>query len=201
MAIPSVGPSGQTNWLTQIAFSPGGRTLATTGYATMAWVFDAETGAPVSRPFQANGIGMCLAYAPDGRTLAVGTSQSWTNQPTQVQLWDLLDGRKPRLAVKVDAWPRLLAFCPDGKSRLLVNLESMSPTASLGSYQLWDVATLRPRGERLATSALHRGAIAFLPNNRLLTQGPGGIWEWDIPSGRPRRCGHPARPSVAFDRG
>ncbi len=66
-------------------------------------------------------------------------------------------------------------------------LEPWTRTASLGSYQLWDAATLRPRGERLPTSTLYYGAIAFLPGDRLLTQGPGGIWEWDIAAGRPIR--------------
>jgi serine/threonine protein kinase/WD40 repeat protein len=183
---PVGDPLQHENWISQLAFSPSGRTLAATGYAEAVWLFDAANGGKASSTLAARGIGMCLAYSRDGKTLAVGTSQSWSNQPPGIQLWDPEAGRKPRLAVATEDWPRFFEFCPDARS-LLVFIEPWTRTASLGSYQLWDAATLKPRSERLPTSTQYRGAIAFLPGDRLLTQGPGGIWEWDIAAGRPIR--------------
>jgi len=44
--------------------------------------------------------------------------------------------------------------------------------------------------------------VAFLPGGRLLTTGPGGVWEWDVPAGRPDRLVIPltsALRSIAVD--
>ena len=50
---------------------------------------------------------LCLAYAPDGKTLAAGGG----NDP--VRLWDAESGKL--LNVLKDIWTMALAFSPDGK--------------------------------------------------------------------------------------
>ena len=116
---------GDATDMDEMAFSPDGRTLATTNYgeeidgSVILWDVADPTrtrriGSPVTlgtRPVAAG------AFHPDGRLLAIIHSaySSGVDTPASVILWDVSDPTAPRpvsdpLAGEVDA----VAFSPDG---------------------------------------------------------------------------------------
>jgi WD40 repeat protein len=122
----------------RVALSRDGSLLAlVNGYASLC-VYETATGArKVSMHWRGDpGIATqisTLAFAPDGRTLAVG---DWTT----VRLYDVSSGRERVWWVAVPdqtRWVRCLAFSPDGK--LLAGALGEGPGPHL---KLWEVETL-----------------------------------------------------------
>ena len=189
------GPLPHRTWLIDLAFSPDGRTLAATGYGGALWTYDAQDGRPRGPLVPLGRIGLSLDYAPDGRTVVVGTGPNIPvlNGP-QLQRVDAATG-KATVRIDQDESVMSLAHSPDGRS-LLVRYAQSLDRLNFGRYRLWDVATFAPRGEPLAYPVAEPRAVAFLPGGGLLTPGPGGIWTWDVPSGRPLRLVIPLRRSL-----
>ena len=182
---PVGDPLPHQNWIIDLAFSPDGKTLAATGYAGALWLYDAADGRPLRLPLAVQRAAMSLAFAPDGRSLVVGTGPSIPlGKSIQLQRWDLSTGRLIGSA-DLDEWAMFVAFSPDGRS-LLVRSGHALDRSTYGRYQIWDAATLKPRGEPLVYPVPTPRAVAFLPGGRLLTGGPGGIWQWEVAAGRPR---------------
>ena len=157
------------------AFSPGGRIVAVGGNEPAVRLWDAATG------FELEPLGVgteavrCVAFSPDGTTLAVATWQS-----AEVALWDwrrrrrlaVLDGHRGNISV--------LAFSPDGSRLLAAN--------SAAEVRLWDVAT---REERVCRRAHDAGmtAAAFAPNGGLFATASFvdvAVRLWDTATGEPR---------------
>jgi WD40 repeat protein/serine/threonine protein kinase len=125
-----------------------------------------------------------LAYAPSGRTLAVGRSG-------EVVLRDLATGQERALGGAFRGEVRV-AWSPDGK--LLAVAEGQLGYASAGEVQVWDVAA----GRCLRTLAGHAGgalAVAFSPDGKTVATGERGrslldptrVRLWDAASGEVRR--------------
>ena len=173
---PPAGAATPVGWpsLIRLAASPDGRRWAT-----------AADGRPLRRPLIVQRAAMSLAFAPDGKSLVVGTGPSIPEgKSIQLQRWDLASGRLIGSA-DLDEWAMFVAFSPDGGS-LLVRSGHALDRSTYGRYQIWDAATLKPRGEPLVYPVPTPRAVAFLPGGRLLTGGPGGVWQWDVAAGRPR---------------
>jgi serine/threonine protein kinase len=97
---------------------------------------------------------LCLAFRPDGRILATGSSDQ------TAKLWDVSTGTEVRTFSGHSAAVRCVAFAPDG-----------SILASGGGYdqlvKLWDVTT----GAERQTLAGHDGlvySVSFSPDGRLV---------------------------------
>jgi WD40 repeat protein len=122
----------------EIAFAPDGKTLATCGQTgggaeavCDVTLWDAGTGALLrvlpGSDIRSSGLHSCLAFAPDGKTLAaVGPG---------VRLWDVRAGgdAKPAPDLGPGKW-WLVAYSPDGKT-LAVGSQD-------GSVRLWEAASL-----------------------------------------------------------
>ena len=117
----------------ELAFSPDGGTLATLG--RLKWLggqgnaqgvslLDVTTGKERARLPERPGAVLALAFAPDGRTLAVGSADN------TVRLWDVIT-RRERTALSQRARPAVLAFAPDGRT-----LASASEDATV---KLWGI--------------------------------------------------------------
>jgi len=156
-----------------LSFSPDGRHLAVTAWhPTFAnadvWLLDLATGQPCFR-FPEPGQATCLAYSPDGTTLATAGADQL------ISLWDVPTGR---LRTKFTGHTGViwsLAWSPDGHRLATAGWD--------GSVRVWDV-THNHEGDALSTGA--NFSAAFAPDGRVLATGGAGAHLWDPASGRHR---------------
>ncbi len=168
-----------------VAFSPGGRTLATAA-ADRVKVHDAVTGKQFLTLGGHGGRIVAVAFSPDGRTLAAaGTDAS-------VRLWHLDSGREVRAFAGLADVPGGLAFHADG--RLLA-------AGSGRAVLVWETAT----GQLTRTLEAEVGeltGLAFGPGGLLAAAGAdGSVQWWETNAARPDRGagGHRGRgTSAAF---
>jgi RNA polymerase sigma factor (sigma-70 family) len=164
------GPPGH---VLDLRFSPDGRLLAAAGSMNtdsqggQTVLLDLDTGKP-RLTLEHRHWARCLAFSPDGTTLAVACDQE------EFGTWDVASGQK-RPALPGDFGPGFasVAFTPDG--RLL----------ALGGYdkvvRLWDWRAGREVG-RLAAGGIVRSLAFSRDGKTLLTgqDGPQFVQLWDV---------------------
>jgi WD40 repeat protein len=157
------------------AFSPDGRNIVAGGYDSennvyFARLWDAETGKELHRlPFGNGGI-RCVAYSPDGKTVAVGGDGGKT---LAVKLFDAATGKETLKIPFLEAPSvKSVAFSPDGKTL----------AASGGfSTRLFEAATGKE------TLKIDRKAIGlrFAPDGKTLVGAVAGtVYRWDAATGK-----------------
>ncbi|MFC7884714.1 trypsin-like peptidase domain-containing protein [Streptomyces sp. NPDC057376] len=160
-------------------FSPDGDTIATGGRQGKILLWDARTHQRIDelRVHRSNEDAWPshLAFSPDGTTLAVTVFGARTSKSDQseVQLWDVREGRRTATLEGHTGQVTSLAFSPDG--------ETLATGASDATARLWDVRRHRP----LATLPGHSDTVwdvAFSPDGRILASGSHdrSIWLWDV---------------------
>jgi WD40 repeat protein len=100
----------------------------------------------------------CLAFAPDGKTLASGGG--FPGKEGEVRLWDVLSGTVRAILPGHQKCVYAATFSPDGRT--------LATTGFDGVVKLWDVASARERAS-LALAAEYSGLpVAVSANGNLL---------------------------------
>jgi RNA polymerase sigma factor (sigma-70 family) len=155
-----------------LAFSPDGRLLAACDSAReVVHLWDAGTGKEVRELSQAGPV--AVAFAPDGKTLAVG---GWDGR---VGLWEVAAGRNLR-TIHPDRGPTIVnavAFSPDG--RLIATGHHHAPV------YLFDAATGKQVRE-IKVGHEVTWCVAFSPDGAWLASGglDGTACLWEVATGR-----------------
>jgi WD40 repeat protein len=170
--------------VTWVAFSPDGHTLASAGSRGKAdedslaedepdaevQFWEPRTGVLKRQLAGAGGPWIALAFSPDGKTVAGGTTAAadpGENGP--LYLWDAETGARKRSLSLPGASVEAVAFSPDG--RLLASGDySRDDEATAAGLAVWDAAT----GQLKLRLKIDRGfltAVAFSPDGQFLATG------------------------------
>jgi WD40 repeat protein/tRNA A-37 threonylcarbamoyl transferase component Bud32 len=147
---PVAGPKEQTS---EPAFAPEGHLLAVCSKdAVILW--DPASGKEVGRLVGGGYFASCVAFSPDGQTLAVG------RQGGSLELWDLPGRRRRAELVGHQDTVNGVAFSPDGRT-----LASGSEDKSV---RLWDPRTGQQVLAFAVASAMGVARVAFHPRGTIL---------------------------------
>ncbi|HJZ54728.1 MAG TPA: WD40 repeat domain-containing protein, partial [Gemmataceae bacterium] len=163
-----------------VALSRGGKVFAVGGSDGTVRLWDVDTGAERA-VLKAGSSVVCMAFSPDGATLAVGVSID--GQRGEVNLWDVAAGRVRTTLGGYKGHTFSLSFTPDGKT--------LASGDTGGPARLWDVDTGRVQTV-LPWHAI--GRVLFSPDGKTLAMWGSGsgsdygrsVRLWDADTGRER---------------
>jgi WD40 repeat protein len=170
-----------------VAFSPDGKTLASGSRVIRRFgevspdtikLWDAHSGQLRATVRGYASSVTCLAYSPDGKTLASGGGDVQNpSTPGEIKLWDGRSGQE-RASLKGHAGTvYCVVFSPDGKT--------LASGSEDNTIKLWDAAT----GQVRATLKGHDRSVhcvAFRPDGKTLASGSADdtIKLWDVATGQ-----------------
>ena len=109
-----------------LAFSPDGKTLASSSFDPMVMLWDPTSGRELATLPLAEGVGARgLAFTPDGRSLAAGVGDG------SIALWDVASGRRTVTLRGHEQHLFTVAISPHGKT--------LASASKDGSVILWDL--------------------------------------------------------------
>jgi RNA polymerase sigma factor (sigma-70 family) len=182
-----------------LAFSPDGKTLAGAVWDRSVRLWEVSSGAELRRFEGLPRGGRALAFAPDGRAVAVafsgdtgadeegkGPRKARRRSAPAVQLLDVADGRElRRFEAHGEVNLTTVAFSRDGKT--------LAAGTDTGTVLLWEVLTGAER-RRFVGHDGWVGGVAFAPDGRVLASGGHDttLLLWDV-TGRRGALAEPVR--------
>ena len=161
------------DYVETIAFSPDGRTLASSGYSPnyIIRLWNIDTG-ELRGTFDGYEEILDLAFSPDGTVLA--SSGGWPDSP--IRLWDVATHQPRETRFDNTGSPYALSFSPDGKTLVSGGQDN--------TVRLWDVQT----GELKSRLKGHRddvNAVIFSEDGEIFASGSkdGTIRLWTARTG------------------
>jgi WD40 repeat protein len=135
----------QSQWTSDVIFSPDGKTLASANWDNTITLWDATTWRAIGKMAGHTDIIAWMAFSPDGRTLASGSNDK------TAKLWNTATGELLQtLAGHADAVTSV-SFSPDGKT--------VATGSSDNTIKLWDAAS----GKILQTFGVPNPVAAAAP--------------------------------------
>jgi WD40 repeat protein len=140
---------GSEEFLTCLAVSPDGKTVATGGVDRAIRLWDVATGKKLrGGEGHLGGVG-AVAFSPDGTALATASGAGLGGEHP-VLLWEAATGKEEgRVLPPAGRQPSALAFSPDGRT--------LAVLTNSGALDLWDVANRKLLDNRITDIPAVRG--------------------------------------------
>jgi eukaryotic-like serine/threonine-protein kinase len=124
----------------------------------------------------------CVAFSPDGRTLASGSGEWGNGEPGEVKLWNAATGQELNTLTGHDGPIMAVAFSPDSKLLATVDASFTNPKDS-PRLIVWNVGTGKEVYRRDVIQWMY--SVAFSPDGKTIAAGAGRgqVFRWEAATG------------------
>jgi WD40 repeat protein len=154
MYLPRAGSDIPLTLISEVAFSPDGRTLAITDLDRTASVWNVQTGQEMCHMI-GEPLVNAFAFSPDGKMMATISKKG-------AIIWDLLQTGQELQTLNVNGYLREWAF---NKNRTKMAIDSFNETSSIHALETWDVNAWQQIWHK---NTNYSATMSFSPDGKML---------------------------------